>query len=162
MIGIIRAFGALIFDYHPALRAGHDQPVSRDVKKSKGTVLMIDDDAELVEIIRPLLEERGFQVMTSSSGPKGLNILRYASHDIKVIMLDFNMPQFNGAETLHFIRQLAPHVKVVALTGVDLRLLPPSFRQSVDHFLQKPFLIEHVAPVLDALVTGATPAPAYA
>jgi CheY-like chemotaxis protein len=119
---------------------------------TKKTVLAIDDDKEFLDLLRPLLKEHGFTVMTSSSGPKGLNILRYGSNDISVVMLDFNMPQFNGAETLQYVRRLAPHVKVVGLTGVDLRLLPVGFQDEVDYFLQKPFTAASVSKVLNDLI----------
>ena len=119
---------------------------AREVKKSaenktagpKCTVLAIDDDPAFLESMRWLLRDAGYTVLTSSSGAKGLDILRYASRDIRAVVLDYNMPKLNGEETLEYVRKLSPNAKVIALTGHDLELLPENFRNGVDRFMQKP------------------------
>jgi CheY-like chemotaxis protein len=152
MLGIVRALGALMFDYHPPVVENEEESTPTAHNVAKTTVLAIDDDEQFLEMMRPLLCERGFNVITASSSPKGLNFLRYSSHDIKVVLLDFHMPEHDGAETLQFIRQIAPQVKVVGLTGVRGNELPSSFRQGVDHLLEKPFRTDDVANALTALV----------
>ena len=66
-------------------------------------------------------------------------MMRYCERDIRVVVLDYNMPRLNGAETLTFLRKLNPRVKVLALTGIDANLLPESFRTGVDKILTKPY-----------------------
>ena len=70
------------------------------VGRPRPTILAIDDDQQFLDAMKTLLTDAGFNVLTSSSGPKGLDTLNYAARDIKVVLLDYHMPKFNGAETL--------------------------------------------------------------
>jgi CheY-like chemotaxis protein len=120
-----------------------EQPLSE-----RPTVLVIDDDRLLLDAIREMLLEAGFNVLTSNTGVKGLNVLRYAPDKVQVVLLDFSMPEFSGGQTLPYIRQLCPHARVIAVTGLSPKALPASFRNGVDDLVQKPFtsanLLEHV------------------
>lgn len=136
-----------------------DQDQPQPGEHPRCTVLAIDDDPSFLHILRPVLREEGFNVLTSTSGAKGLDILRYAENDVSVVLLDYQMPRLNGAETLHYLRRLNPHVKVVALSGVDVNLLPPGFREGADKFLQKPFHNKELVNTINSLLdNGATPA----
>lgn len=118
----------------------------------KPTILVIDDDRSLLDALRVLLEQAGFNVMASNTGVKGLNILRYAPGQVKVVLLDFNMPEFNGAQTLKYVRQLCSGAKVIGVTGYGLDALPAEYRDGVDDIVTKPFpsaqLIERIKSLL--------------
>ncbi len=161
MMGLIRAFTGLFFQDHSS--QPFDQDEDRDapsVDSQKITVLAIDDDPIFLDGMRELLRGAGFNVLTSTTGPKGLDLLRYAQHNIRAVLLDYKMPKFNGAETLEYVRKLSPQTKVIALTGVDLNQLPASFRQGVDEFIRKPCRSAHLIEVLNALVGNGAVLPA--
>jgi CheY-like chemotaxis protein len=65
-----------------------------------------------------------------------------------VVLLDYQMPRFSGAQTLQYIRQLSPNTRVIGLTGIEPTQLPPAFHGGVDGFIRKPF---HNADLLDAI-----------
>ena len=160
MFGMLKAFGALMFNGSSLFPPEEQNQDSASLpEQSNCTVLAIDDDPTYLETLRPLLREEGFNVLTCTSGAKALNMLQYRGEEIKVVLLDYNMPQLDGAETLNYLRQLNPQIKVVALTGVDIHLLPDSFHKGVDNFLQKPFRTkELVAAIRSLLGTEATAA----
>ena len=108
------------------------EPSSDDKAEPKSTILVIDDDPIVLETVKSLLGKRGFNVLTSSSGPKGLETLRYAAGDIRVVVLDYSMPQLNGGETLNFVRQLSPNAKVIGLTAMNLDSVPKTYLDGVD------------------------------
>src|ERR1035437_9044338 len=126
---------------------------SSDDNEGKGTVLVIDDDPTFLEAIRLLLRDAGYNVLTSSTGRKGLDMVRYAPKDVRLVLLDYNMPRFNGAETLEFLRKLNPALKVVAVSGFRVAELPESFHRGVERFVSKPFnndeLLKTVEEVLE-------------
>jgi CheY-like chemotaxis protein len=119
----------------------------------KATVLVIDDDPKFLETMRILLRGAGYTVLTSNNGPKGLDMIRYAPRGVRTVLLDFNMPGFNGAETLQYLRKLNPNVKVIAVSGFKVNELPASFQKGVERFVAKPFsngeLLETIEEVLD-------------
>jgi CheY-like chemotaxis protein len=140
MKGFIGAMGALMFNRSAPPSAKLDaEPAAASELTTRVTILAIDDDATMLDLLRPLLKTEGFNVLTAQSGAKGLDMLRYAQKDVRVVLLDYNMPRLSGADTLNYVRKLAPHVKVVAITGVEETLLPESYRSQVDRFLPKPF-----------------------
>jgi two-component system cell cycle sensor histidine kinase/response regulator CckA len=118
----------------PRRRRSDDEDI-----EPKGTILVIDDDPTFLDAIRLLLRDAGYNVLTSSTGPKGLDMVRYAPKDVRLVLLDYNMPRFNGAETLEFLRKLNPSLKVVAVSGLRANELPESFQRDVKKLIAKPF-----------------------
>jgi two-component system cell cycle sensor histidine kinase/response regulator CckA len=118
----------------------------------ESTILVIDDDTNFLETMRILLRDAGYNVLTSNNGPKGLDMLRYAPGGVRTVLLDFNMPGFNGAETLEHLRKLNPNAKVIAISGLKVSELPKSFQENVQRFIAKPFangqLLETIEEVL--------------
>lgn len=132
--------GALIFKQSaPPTGKPETRPAPAVEAGLRVTILAIDDDATMLDLLRPLLKAEGFNVLTAQSGAKGLDMLRYAQKDVRVVLLDYNMPRLSGSDTLTYLRKIAPQVKVVALTGVEEALLPESYRTQVDRFMPKPF-----------------------
>jgi CheY-like chemotaxis protein len=106
-----------------------------------------------LDTMRTVLGE-GYNVLASSTGPKGLDMVRYAGHDVGAVLLDFNMPRFNGAETLQFLRKLSPNAKVLAVSGVSSNELPADFREGVDRLLSKPFTNAQLLKTLEEILDG--------
>jgi CheY-like chemotaxis protein len=161
MTGLLRAFCALFLNRTAPVWTedednGSGQPADG---RPKYTVLAIDDDPSFLSLLRPMLKDGGFNVLTSTSGPKGLEMVRFAGGDLSVVLLDYNMPQLNGAETLQYVRQLNANVKVMALTGVDINLLPASFHDGVDKFIRKPFRAQDLIDAINSLIGVEAPAP---
>lgn len=121
---------------------------------SKSTILVIDDDLKFLETMRILLRGAGYNVLTSSTGPKGLDTMRYAPRDVRAVLLDFNMPRFNGAETLEYLRKLNPHVKVIAVSGLKANELPQNFQEGVERFVAKPFGNGELLQTIEEVLTG--------
>ena len=139
MNGIVGAFRAIFLNHQSTGEVVAQQAAALAEAKSKCTVLVIDDDAGVLDVMRPLLKEDGYTVLTAQSGAKGLDLLRYAQKDVRVVILDYNMPRLTGSDTLNYVRKLAPHTKVIALSGVQAELLPEEYRDSVDRLMHKPF-----------------------
>ena len=116
------------------------EPSSDDGAETKSTILVIDDDPVVLQIVKTLLVKRGFNVLTTSSASKGLDMLRYAGADIRLVVLDYSMPRLNGHETLAFVRKVSPNVKVIGLTAMKLDSVPKAYLDGVDKLLTKPVI----------------------
>jgi len=134
-----------------------DRPRARhsdNTTQSKATILIIDDDPSFLDSMRTVLSSEGYNVLASSTGPKGLDMARYARGDVGAILLDFNMPRFNGADTLPFLRKLSPNAKVLAVSGVSSKELPGDFRDGVERLLSKPFSNADLLKTLEEILDG--------
>lgn len=82
------------------------------------TVLLIDDDIELVEMLKEYLEQEGFTIKTAHDGETGAQLVakQSLSNVIDIVVLDVMMPKLNGIDTLKRIRQHS-NVPVIMLTA---------------------------------------------
>lgn len=82
------------------------------------TVLLIDDDIELVEMLKEYLEQEGFAIQTAHDGETGAQLVaqQSLSNSIDIVVLDVMMPKLNGIDTLKRIRQHS-NVPVIMLTA---------------------------------------------
>ena len=101
MSGALRTLAEWVLEHtDPAATRADPEPPAERVRQRKHTVLAIDDDPTFLHIATSALRKHGFDVLMSTTGIKGLNMLAYAPGDIEVVLLDYSMPQLNGAETL--------------------------------------------------------------
>jgi CheY-like chemotaxis protein len=101
------------------------------------TVLIADDDIALSHVWRDILSAAGFDVLTSNSGLKALDTIRYGNK-VDVILLDHNMPTLDGTHTLEHLKNQFPNVKAIGITGVESSRLPAAYREGVQKLLIKP------------------------
>ena len=99
-------------------------------------VLIIDDDAGLLEAYTVLLEEE-FRVYTVASGQAGLALFQH--EDIDVVLLDIRLPDIDGMEVLRQLKAIDPDPEVLMLTALnDARLAVEALREGATDYLIKP------------------------
>ncbi|MDX2472735.1 MAG: response regulator [Candidatus Krumholzibacteria bacterium] len=112
---------------------------------SAKTILIIDDDIDLVEILRVTLESEGFRVVDAQSGERGLAVARAENPDL--ILLDVMMSQVDeGFQTAYALRQDERTLEIPILmltavtdrTGFDFDPARDKDFLPVDEFLEKP------------------------
>ena len=79
-------------------------------------VLLVDDEADFVEIMVKRLKKRGFQTLTAMSGPEALELLEETER-VDIVLLDVKMPGMDGIEVLSQLKEKWPLVEVIMLTG---------------------------------------------
>ena len=107
---------------------------------SSTTILISDDDPDLRDILRSILEPAGFRVVEASDGQHALEAIRANRPDL--VLLDYIMPRMNGREVCQILKQdvLLRHVPVIMLTGKgDLHDKISGIDAGVDDYLVKPF-----------------------
>ena len=102
-------------------------------KKSKATLLCVDDDSQCLAVRRLMLEAHGFNVVTSINPKQGLKLFRAKRFDAAV--LDYQMPGMNGAELAKAMKDVRSDVPVLILSG--LVELPQTNEIYYDSFICK-------------------------
>ena len=101
-------------------------------------LLIVDDEADLLAELCPMLERSGYRVVTASDGEMALAMVAQEAPDL--VILDVLMPKLNGRETLRQLRQQDNWVPVILLTQVNMvteRVM--SLQEGADDYLNKPF-----------------------
>jgi len=78
-------------------------------------LMLVDDEERFLSTTAKLLQRKGHDVVTASSGQEALDLL--AKHDVEVVILDVKMPGMDGITVLREIRLHFPLVGVIMLTG---------------------------------------------
>ena len=126
---------------------------SDDKVETKSTILVINDDPMLLQTVKSLLVKRGFNVLSTSSVRKGLEMLHYAARDIRIVVLDYNMPKLNGEETFNVRKATSPeNAKLIGLTAMNLDSVPKAYLDGVDKLLTKPVIAAQLIATVDELL----------
>lgn len=99
-------------------------------------VLAIDDDAEMTELLRFVLDPRHFKVNTTNSGKEGLELVRNCDFD--VIIVDLSMPVMDGFEVCRQIRSFS-NVPILILSAIKKpEIIAQALDDGADDYLVKP------------------------
>ena len=115
--------------------------------KQKNTVLVIDDEAVMREILETLLVRENYEVRLASSGEQGLELARTLPFDAAIV--DVMMPGRSGIETLEELKKIdedLPVVMVTAFASVESAI--SAMRLGAFHYITKPFKNDEVLSVL--------------
>jgi two-component system alkaline phosphatase synthesis response regulator PhoP len=125
------------------------------------SVLVVEDDRDIRELLRRYLERAGHGVLTTGSGAEALNLL--AGGGVDLVLLDLGLPDVDGIEVLAAARERVPAVPTVVLSArgtVNERIT--GLRAGADDYVTKPFspaeVVLRVAAVLARAGAGAGPA----
>jgi CheY-like chemotaxis protein len=120
------------------------------VATSRGEqLLMVDDEAGLLAMVKSTLETLGYRVLTASSGLEALAILESSHSEIDLVLTDWQMPLMSGAELVRKIHTTYPDLKIIVGTGGEIVETAPL---PVSGILQKPYTTEAMLKaVRDAL-----------
>jgi DNA-binding response OmpR family regulator len=108
---------------------------------SNAKILCIEDEPQMIDLIRLILETRGYQVMGAQGGEEGLEMMRTEQPDL--VLLDIMMPEMDGGDVYHRMRQepallQIPVIVVTAKAAPIDKVLWMNVAQ-VDDYVTKPF-----------------------
>jgi CheY-like chemotaxis protein len=107
---------------------------------TKKTILVVDDNPDIITIVKTILEGRGFTVFSASSGPELLNLLPTQKADL--IILDIMMPEMDGLEVLTRLKGKTETstIPVILLTAkVQYEDVLGGYKLGADYYITKPF-----------------------
>lgn len=108
-------------------------------------ILVVDDQQEILELSSTVLSRAGYRVATALSGVEALRLLAQESADL--ILLDINMPEMDGWETLRLIRaddELSDVAVVMFSVKGEVRDKVHSLQEGAAGYLTKPFVVDEL------------------
>ena len=85
------------------------------MSEARGTILVVDDEIDVLEMIELGLRSAGYQMLTADSGERAIEIFGQQKADL--VICDIKMPKMNGIATISRLREQDPGLPVVVLTG---------------------------------------------
>jgi PAS domain S-box-containing protein len=109
------------------------------------TVLVIDDEALVRDVVARMVEDLGYSAMTAADGPSGIDLAERAD----AVLVDLTMPHMSGADVVAALRLKRPNLPVVVCSGYDRDSRGPI---QADAYLPKPFRIDALERTLAKLL----------
>lgn len=115
-------------------------------------ILIVDDEAGIIQEIKEFLAEEGFEAFTADSAKAGIRLIEELKPD--VVLVDVKLPDASGIEVLKASKEKSPKTKVIMVTGyVDQNIMDEAETLGRDAFLQKPFdllkIVEEINKLID-------------
>jgi len=123
--------------------------------RGSGTVLLVDDEEVVLEVVKRILEGMGFQVVCVNGGREALEVFRARGAEIACVLLDLTMPQLDGEQVFREIRRLRPDAKVILSSGYDESDVTSRFAgEGLAGFIQKPYRSDSLRAKLREVLGG--------
>ena len=120
---------------------------------SRGTILLVEDEAAVREAAKRMLRKYGFTVIEAKNGQDALMQWDREQSTVDVVLTDVVMPTMGGAELARELRQRRPNLKVVFMSGYTQGTLElSSLDESASRFLPKPFTTDQLIGTLRELL----------
>ncbi len=125
-----------------------DEPTAlREVPADAGIVLVVDDEAGIVESLTKIFRREGLNVLSASDGNAGLDLLR--KHRVGVLLTDLMMPNTSGMDLLRAAKTIAPETEVVLMTAYGtVETAVDAMKEGAYDFVTKPLKRAHVVRIV--------------
>jgi CheY-like chemotaxis protein len=110
------------------------------------SILALDDDFDIIVIIKSVLQKKGFVVFAFTDPYLALEHFKINANDYGLVISDVRMPGMNGFEFVRRVKELRPDIKTILMTAFEIndiknsKLLPADIM--IDAYIQKPISIQ--------------------
>ncbi len=110
-------------------------------------ILVMEDEDQLRTMLQEMLRRVGHEVVTAPDGRAGIAL--YSRDPVDVVITDIMMPNQDGFEAIQELCFNSPSVKIIAITGWGLHLLPVAYDLGAFRVLEKPFKKEDILKAVE-------------
>lgn len=132
------------------------QPIAPEALRGEGeTIMLVDDEPEVLEVTKHLLTHFGYKVVTAIHGADALALFPQYQDKIKVLVIDMMMPVMDGPTAIRALRKLNPKLPVVAISGLMANdKIQAQLGDVGVNFVPKPFTSEKLLVAIRDAVIG--------
>lgn len=130
-----------------------DSLKSKTKKNGKAKILVIDDDKDIREIIKLLLEALGYKIFTAENGSDAIDIFKEKNNEIDLVLLDMMIPEMDSEQIFLALKKIKPDVKTVLSSGYKKNSKAEKIiDKGVLGFIQKPYHLDELSNVISDVI----------
>lgn len=140
--------GSVFNVYLPQIRVQYkDLEKNNDIiLKGNETILLVDDDPSIVNMMKKGLEQLGYQVIVETDSLKAMKNFKKNPYKFNIIITDQTMPQLKGVELAEKAKSIYPEIRVILMTGFVNEVVEKYIKSSIiDDYIIKPILLTKVS-----------------
>lgn len=123
----------------------------------KGNILVVDDEPDIGEMLREILQLEGYRVAIAPSGRAALGLAQSSAFDAALV--DINMPGMTGIELIGKLRDSSPNVKIIVVTAfVDESITQAALVAGGHTVFSKPIDFDALSDAIENIIAGKNPA----
>src|SRR5208283_5033408 len=143
----------------PLITGEPEMKASTAVNGEGKTVLVIDDEPSILELLKDVFTDANFKVIEAPNPMEGIDLYRKNQHSIVMVVLDYSMPGMDGKTAFEKLVEIDNNVKVLLCSGYSEEEMKSAFGNiRPDGFIKKPYkpaeLLENVSSILAGKNTG--------
>ncbi len=124
----------------------------RTMRSSSEHLLVVEDDPEMRDLLRKVLEKEGYRVSVASDGAEALSLLGQAAFDL--IVTDMLMPVKNGLDLLHDVHRSRPSLPVIMVTAFgDWASYSRAVEEGAAAFINKPLRMSELVSTVQTTLS---------
>jgi two-component system cell cycle sensor histidine kinase/response regulator CckA len=112
--------------------------ITAEPVKGSGTILVIDDDEDVLSVSLTILERLGYHVLLAKSGEETVEIANGFDEKIDLAILDIGLPDIPGDRLYQMLKKIRPDIRVLVSTGYAVEDIGENLKRAVQGFIQKP------------------------
>lgn len=121
----------------------------------KASILIIDDDLYIINLLEKYFQRQGYKVFTSSKGKPAIKLLQ--KEVINVVLCDIRLPDINGTELLPFIRKTSPDTAIVMMTAyAEIKAAVESIKAGAFDYVTKPLYPDEISNTIKQAIKRKT------
>jgi len=151
--------GSVFSIYLPRFIKGPSETIENTqpalVSRGRETILLVEDEPALLEVIRTMLESLGYKVLPAAKPGEAIRCAGNYGGEIHLLITDVVMPEMNGLELMHSILPLYPRIKCLFISGYTADII--GHHGVLDegiNFIQKPLSLPDLASKVRAVVNS--------
>ena len=117
-------------------------PIGTALVGGSETILLVEDEKEVVQVGQAMLERLGYRVIVAKDGKQAVVTIEKKGDEIDLVVLDLIMPEMSGDKAFDRIREIQPAMPVILSSGYSLNGQANAImRRGCNDFIQKPFTV---------------------
>jgi CheY-like chemotaxis protein len=118
------------------------------------TILVVEDDEDLLTLTAEILENIGYRVLTAADGQEALDIYANTGQDIDLVFSDMIMPKQSGTELFTKLHRQNPAIKFILVSGYSLDELQDRMYNDMSALLMKPYTPKQIADIVSEVLNN--------
>ncbi len=152
-----RGKGSSFILYFPLIEMPYDEPAFEDhidLPEGRGeTILVVEDDPSVLSIMKAILEELGYTLLTAANGQEAIAMFDKYRERIQLVISDVVMPEMGSIELGKKLRTMNPSIKIIAVSGYPVGADAKEMMDAgIQEWIQKPVKVTALAETVNALL----------